>query len=543
LEFQIRLLCYMVTQKTLTHCLHIIIRLLPFWSSLSHTPSFLSCYATFESSSQRLLVIINKSSISPLYLTSRILCPPHIVHYPRMQYKPSASTPSQKLLPVATQPPATKNRSSKPPVSHVSALSQQLQQQPPHVAKEQRSPPRRRHAKPSKLAKTADVVIPPALDSPNQVNSEHAQPQQQPKSRRSPQTNKTAVANSFSTPLKPQTAPPPLVDPSQFQYPPEANGIPNDLASHYAGPTFHSSPAPSSLPLPPIFAANTNSGIVASNRDATGDDLFSLPNQSPPNAFIRLLHRDKESREHDDSPLAPFFKADREQKQRLLNQQPVEPAPSHRPASATGIPEHQRSPRPNLSHPWTDGPSHLERFPPHNYSTSDLQFQMDDDFERGPKGATPVQKLRASTGSPLDYRGQPQTRSNYPTQGIPRYNPQRGPYPYVESNPRGSKDFSWTGPPAYALGPAFPYADDPPSPSPTKHSRTHSIGTPNQRASSSRRPPQSRRIVSGSHTPPWPSPQSIQTVSRPAKPSSSEDEEDISVLEAEKAIRRALKLR
>src|SRR5437762_10851365 len=118
----------------------------------------------------------------------------------------------------------------------VSALSQQLEQ----VSIDKRnssSSPKRRPS--SKRKSRSDYGTGSGNELPQTAAS------QQTKQKRSPKSNKVngVKQQQFSTPSKPATMPngPPTYAPAATV---------QDLASHYAGPTFHSSPAPSSLPMP-----------------------------------------------------------------------------------------------------------------------------------------------------------------------------------------------------------------------------------------------------------------------------------------------------
>jgi hypothetical protein len=69
-------------------------------------------------------------------------------------------------------------------------------------------------------------------------------------------------------------------------------------------------------------------------------EMDSPPNQSTPIKTIRSF----DSHDQDNSPLAPFFKADREEKNRLRGKYTTDSgvfgSPTLRPSSAGGVPEH-----------------------------------------------------------------------------------------------------------------------------------------------------------------------------------------------------------
>jgi hypothetical protein len=224
----------------------------------------------------------------------------------------------------------------------VSALSQQLEQ----VSIDKRhsaSSPKRRPS--SKRKSKSDYGTGSGNDLPSNATT------QQTKQKRSPKSNKVngVKQQQFSTPSKPTSIPnrPPSYGPATAA----ATAV-QDLAAHYAGPTFHSSPAPSSLPMPSFFASKQKPTLQ------NGYDLDSPPNQSTPIKPVRPVSG-QAFQDQDDSPLAPFFKADREEKNRLRNKHSVDNgvfgSPTHRPASVGGMPDHLnlRSESPLL---WNDSP-------------------------------------------------------------------------------------------------------------------------------------------------------------------------------------------
>jgi Proline-rich nuclear receptor coactivator motif len=178
---------------------------------------------------------------------------------------------------IASQPPSAKK-------NQTSALSQQLEQasasKPRHSASFKR-PSLSRKSKSDQVVRT---------------ESDISQSQTRPK--RSPKSNKVNSVKQFSTPSKPPTA-------SGEQH------IFDITAPHYAGPTFHSSPAPSSLPIP-SFLSSKSDHLKPTLQN--GFDVDSASNQSTP------IKNEQYSRpDQDDSPLASFFKAVREEKARLRN--------------------------------------------------------------------------------------------------------------------------------------------------------------------------------------------------------------------------------
>jgi hypothetical protein len=220
----------------------------------------------------------------------------------------------------------------------------------------------------------------------------------------------------FSTPSKPTSLPNNTSQDPVLQNYGAVGGV--ELAAHYAGPTFHSSPAPSSLPMPSFFASKQKSTLQ------NGAELESSPEQSTPVKSVRSL----DGRNFDDSPLAPFFKADQEEKLRLHNKYTthgVFGSPTLRPSSTDGIPEHLNicSESPLL---WNDSPHKAKgRFdfksiyiPIHywsiDHSTSELPFQMDSEFENwNPPRNHLVERFRATTEPPSEYRPSPKGRMDF----------------------------------------------------------------------------------------------------------------------------------
>jgi hypothetical protein len=78
----------------------------------------------------------------------------------------------------------------------------------------------------------------------------------------------------------------------------------------YAGPTFHASPAPSSLPIPKFFAQSMQQVSVPSD-DSSQDSSDQAGGDSP---TLRSTMKVAEKQPREPSPLDIFFKADREEK-------------------------------------------------------------------------------------------------------------------------------------------------------------------------------------------------------------------------------------
>ena len=88
----------------------------------------------------------------------------------------------------------------------------------------------------------------------------------------------------------------------------------------YAGPTFHASPAPSSLPIPRFFAKSLASAEKPSSPGVVAQDHSSQSSSTKSEDSPTMSHSLKmvEDPTKDASPLDIFFKADREEKARRL---------------------------------------------------------------------------------------------------------------------------------------------------------------------------------------------------------------------------------
>ena len=94
----------------------------------------------------------------------------------------------------------------------------------------------------------------------------------------------------------------------------------------YAGPTFHASPAPSSLPIPKFLAKSASLGdqlptvhSLSLDEDSSQESSSGNGGESP---TLRSSLRAEGSQIREPSPLDIFFKADREEKARLSQNSP-----------------------------------------------------------------------------------------------------------------------------------------------------------------------------------------------------------------------------
>jgi len=126
----------------------------------------------------------------------------------------------------------------------------------------------------------------------------------------------------------------------------------------YAGPTFHSSPAPSKLPVPSLFSKSVPSNIqetslpqmMGSSEDSGSASDSSTPASSPPSSVITidsLFQRAKEEKTRKSSPLASCTPTKNVDLEQLLSglklQEPESPSvryqrPANRAAPASSRP-------------------------------------------------------------------------------------------------------------------------------------------------------------------------------------------------------------
>ena len=104
------------------------------------------------------------------------------------------------------------------------------------------------------------------------------------------------------------------------QTPGKTNATPSQA---YAGPTFHASPAPSSLPIPKFFQKSLSKSVPETNKanglaammDSEVSEEAPSPESSGSSPVLDKAER-LQQRERDESPLDIFFRADREEKAR-----------------------------------------------------------------------------------------------------------------------------------------------------------------------------------------------------------------------------------
>lgn len=178
-----------------------------------------------------------------------------------------------------------------------------------------------------------------------------------------------------------------------------------------------------------------------------------------------------------------------------------------------------------------------------DHSTSELPFQMDNDFERltSPRNHL-VQRFRATTEPPADYRQkmQPRTPSNNVNQPHSKSS--------LENDTIALKNLLSINTPKHSTSPAplTPNGDGPPSPSPVNHSRTRSVAQPHLRRSPPSDSQPSRRVVSTSGAPSYlPNPLQHPSDPSPSIPSNeygTDPSKEDQAVKAEHALRKVLNL-
>ena len=119
----------------------------------------------------------------------------------------------------------------------------------------------------------------------------------------------------------------------------------------YAGPTFHASPAPSSLPLPKLYSKSApppDSGLATkpkTSNELSEDSSGSAQEESP---TMKNSLRVEAAQPREPSPLDVFFKADREEKARRATSQGSGTPSATGPFNATGARNGSGTHFPNL---------------------------------------------------------------------------------------------------------------------------------------------------------------------------------------------------
>ncbi|KAF2766724.1 hypothetical protein EJ03DRAFT_174262 [Teratosphaeria nubilosa] len=112
---------------------------------------------------------------------------------------------------------------------------------------------------------------------------------------------------------------------------------PGPKGQAYAGPTFHASPAPSSLPVPKFFSKSVPNGAAgrkSSLQARMEDEKAAEKEESSPESDVVV----PVGREAQQSPLDLFFKADKMERERTKNNGTLSPELTNRTASSTEPP-------------------------------------------------------------------------------------------------------------------------------------------------------------------------------------------------------------
>ncbi|KAI4122415.1 MAG: hypothetical protein LQ338_005838 [Usnochroma carphineum] len=172
-------------------------------------------------------------------------------------------------------------------------------------------PERETEAKPPTMFKrdsSCDVQ-----DHPNLLVGENGRRTQTPRKKEGSLPNATSPTPKFNSTPRPNRQ-------SISLTPGKKNTTPSQA---YAGPTFHASPAASSLPIPRFFSKsvpeiNKGPSMQSTMEKETTEESSEQSEGSPTPAFARRMG---EEQAREESPLDIFFKADKEQKDRLRKEQ------------------------------------------------------------------------------------------------------------------------------------------------------------------------------------------------------------------------------
>lgn len=160
---------------------------------------------------------------------------------------------------------------------------------------------------------TSDSPPIPSRPGPNPL-SQGIPVDEMGKSKRTPRKNQGSRQNGSPSMPKVSSTPQPNYQTVSLT-PGKKNGTPSQA---YAGPTFHASPAASSLPMPRFFSksvpeVNKDAGTLSATEKETTESSSEQSEGSPTLASAR---RKVEEPVREESPLDIFFRADKEQKER-----------------------------------------------------------------------------------------------------------------------------------------------------------------------------------------------------------------------------------
>ena len=214
------------------------------------------------------------------------------------------------------------------PSSNANQLAEQTSLPTPKKSPKSRNPRQRRssRARPRQENSTDKVAVAPSRTSVSEQGGTAARghrslsdnnPPNKRKNSNLPKNNNTIA----STPgPKPHHSSGPEVRTGMTPRP--ASGTPSQA---YAGPTFHASPAASSLPMPRFFAKKmqkeeTAASSETSRQESTSEESSEKSDNSP---TMRLSHQVSGDAAKDVSPLDIFFNADRRDKARRESSTPL----------------------------------------------------------------------------------------------------------------------------------------------------------------------------------------------------------------------------
>ncbi|TGZ81071.1 hypothetical protein EX30DRAFT_395881 [Ascodesmis nigricans] len=173
---------------------------------------------------------------------------------------------------------------------------------PHHAAHQQQTPPSRGLHRPNLPPHTTPPQAPQFVDNASKKKKRSKKPNQNTSKPLSPESHAPAVDESIIVPTPQRVVPIPaaVTPPSPVSTPTKA--------PVYAGPTFHQSPAPSSLPVPKFFSKSApppQDTNHLSSLDNTGKKVPDSPFSASPMPLGRQ-----------EDPLERLFRADREEKER-----------------------------------------------------------------------------------------------------------------------------------------------------------------------------------------------------------------------------------
>ncbi|KAL8871160.1 MAG: hypothetical protein Q9174_002955 [Haloplaca sp. 1 TL-2023] len=147
--------------------------------------------------------------------------------------------------------------------------------------------------------------------------------------KQTPKKKSGGIRNGTSPNPKKNTTPGPKNQTHSSMTPVQQSTTP---IQYYAGPTFHASPAASSLPMPKFLSksvpeASKDPSLPTTATQETGESSSEQSEDSPTPASVQPMKQQPPPRE--ESPLDIFFKADRQEKERQRKEQEAEKGSTH----------------------------------------------------------------------------------------------------------------------------------------------------------------------------------------------------------------------